>query len=156
MLKVNVGLSRKLSRDYNSTGFSVNLEGEIPFSINEPNAVLDHIGEFYDLADKALARQIDRHQNPTLTLFDASGPAAPPTQEECPAVISFPPPNGDLRATAKQMKYLGDLSQRLSLTPESLDAKVAEILGQPKSHQQLSRREAGTVIAALVGNGDAG
>jgi hypothetical protein len=155
MLKVNVSLSRKLSRDYNSTGFSINLEGEIPFSINEPDAVLDHIGEFYDLADKALAQQIDRHQNPDRTLFDAPGSAAS-AQEECPSVISFPPPNGELRATAKQMKYLGDLSQKLSLTPEALDAKVAEILGQTKSHQQLSRREAGTVIAALVGNGDAG
>lgn len=29
MLKVNVGLSRKLSRDYNSTGFSLNLDGEL-------------------------------------------------------------------------------------------------------------------------------
>jgi hypothetical protein len=143
MLKVNVGLSRKLSRDYNSTGFSINLEGEIPFAINEPDAVLDHIGLFYDLADKALQQEIDHYQAPT-------------HDSECPSVISFPPPNGELRATAKQMKYLGDLSQKLSLTPEALDAKVAEILGQPKSHQQLSRREAGTVIAALVGNGDAG
>lgn len=29
MLRVNVGLSRKLTRDYNSTGFSINVEGEV-------------------------------------------------------------------------------------------------------------------------------
>jgi len=29
MLRVNVGMSRKLSKDFNSTGFSVNLEGEV-------------------------------------------------------------------------------------------------------------------------------
>lgn len=102
------------------------------------------IGLFYDLADKALDQEIEHQQ-------------AAARDSECPSVISFlPPNNSDLRATAKQMKYLGDLSQKLSLTPEALDAKVAEILGQQKSHQQLTGREAGTVIAALVGNGDAG
>jgi hypothetical protein len=29
MLSVNIGLSRKLSKDYNSTGYSVNLDGEV-------------------------------------------------------------------------------------------------------------------------------
>lgn len=36
MLKVNVGLSRKVSRDYNSTGFSVNLEGEVCAPLDDP------------------------------------------------------------------------------------------------------------------------
>ena len=30
MLRINVGLSRKLSQDYNSRGFSLNIDGEFP------------------------------------------------------------------------------------------------------------------------------
>jgi hypothetical protein len=39
MLKINVGLSKKLSKDYNSTGYSVNLEGEITAPVSDPDAV---------------------------------------------------------------------------------------------------------------------
>ena len=31
MLRAYVGLSRKVSRDYQSTGYTVNIDGEIPF-----------------------------------------------------------------------------------------------------------------------------
>ncbi len=32
MLRVNVGLSRKVSKDYDFTGYSINLEGEVTTS----------------------------------------------------------------------------------------------------------------------------
>jgi hypothetical protein len=62
MLKVNVGMSRKVSRDFNSTGFSVNLEGEICASLDDLEAVVERIKEFYDLAEESLAQQIERYE----------------------------------------------------------------------------------------------
>jgi len=55
MLRVNVGLSRKLSKDYNSTGYSVNLEGELTAHVNDPEAVVVQAKEIYDLAEEILA-----------------------------------------------------------------------------------------------------
>ena len=54
MLKVNVGMSRKVSKDFNSTGFSVNLEGEIGAPVNDPEFVIEEIKKFYDLAEESL------------------------------------------------------------------------------------------------------
>jgi hypothetical protein len=62
MLKVNVGLSRKISRDYNSTGYSVNLDGEIMASPDDAEAVAEKIKELFSLAQEALAQEIDRDQ----------------------------------------------------------------------------------------------
>jgi len=63
MLHVNVGLSRKVSKDYNSTGFSVNLDGEIGVPLDDPEAVIEKIREYYDLADEALRDQIERYES---------------------------------------------------------------------------------------------
>ena len=59
MLRVNVGLSRKLSKDYNSTGYSVNLDGEISAPVSDPQAVIDQVKELWDLAEEALGQQIE-------------------------------------------------------------------------------------------------
>ncbi len=37
MLRVNVGLSRKLSKDFNSNGYSVNIDGEVTATVSDPN-----------------------------------------------------------------------------------------------------------------------
>ena len=65
MLRVNVGMSRKVSKDYNSTGFSINLEGEIALSLDDPQVAVERIKEFYDLAEESLALQIDRYDSIT-------------------------------------------------------------------------------------------
>ena len=62
MLQVNVGISRKLTKDYNSTGFSVNLEGEINAPLDDPEMIIEKIREYYDLADEALRDQIERYE----------------------------------------------------------------------------------------------
>ena len=62
MLRVNVGLSRKLTQDFNSTGFSVSLDGEVALSTDDPEAMLTRISELYGLAEAALQEQIERHQ----------------------------------------------------------------------------------------------
>ena len=60
MLRANVGLSRKLSKDYNSTGYSVNLDGEITAPVSDPEAVFEQVKELFDLAEEVLNQQIDR------------------------------------------------------------------------------------------------
>ncbi len=62
MLKANVGLSRKITRDYNSTGYSVNLEGEILASIDDVEAITEKVKELFNLAQEALDQEIDRDQ----------------------------------------------------------------------------------------------
>jgi hypothetical protein len=62
MLKANVGLSRKITRDYNSTGYFVNLEGEILAFVDDPEAVTEKIRELFNLAQEALDVEIDRDQ----------------------------------------------------------------------------------------------
>ena len=63
MIKANVGLSRKLSANFNSTGFSLNLEGEILATIDDPEAVIERIRELYNVAEEALDRQIADSQS---------------------------------------------------------------------------------------------
>lgn len=63
MLRVNVGMSRKVSKDYNSTGFSINLEGEIALSLDDPQVVVEKIKELYDFAEESLSQQIERHNS---------------------------------------------------------------------------------------------
>ena len=60
MIRANVGLSRKLSKDYNSTGYSVNLDGEISALVSDPEAVFEQVKELFDLAEEVLNQQIDR------------------------------------------------------------------------------------------------
>ena len=63
MLRANVGLSRKLSKDYNSTGYSINLDGEITAPVSDPEAVIEQVKELFDLAEEVLGQQIDRSQS---------------------------------------------------------------------------------------------
>ena len=49
MLRVNVGLSRKLSKDYNSTGYSVNLDGELTAAVSDPEGVIEQVKELMAL-----------------------------------------------------------------------------------------------------------
>jgi hypothetical protein len=63
MLRVNVGLSRKLSKDYNSTGYSVNLDGEVTAPASDPEGVIEQVRELFDLAEEALNVQVERSQS---------------------------------------------------------------------------------------------
>jgi hypothetical protein len=62
MLKANVGLSRKITRDFNSTGYSVNLEGEILAPSDDAEVIVEKVKELFNLAQEALDREIDRDQ----------------------------------------------------------------------------------------------
>jgi len=59
MLKINVGLSRKVSQDFQSKGFSLNIEGELPSEIlNDPNALSDSVNNLFAVANQLLDEQI--------------------------------------------------------------------------------------------------
>lgn len=177
MLRANVGLSRKVSRDYQSTGYTVNLDGEILFSPNEPEAVLDKVKELFELAQEAINREIDRDQSEDAIGRRDEKPTAPapkpqngstngnghgpkpgngttPRQESTNGNGSKP--NSDEAATNKQVQFLLTMGKRLKLTIPQLKNEIAEVIGRPCGVYDLTKREAGLVLDRLTkaANGD--
>ena len=167
MLKVNVGLSRKLSRDYNSTGFSLNLEGEICVGLDDPEAMIEKVKEFYDLAEEALNQQIERYEGESAIGSRDGQPAHRNNRHANDSAAKEPANNGNGQsnhngngqaangdgATNKQVQYLLNLGKRQGLTPLQLEERVEGILGKKIGVYDLSKREAGDVIDALSQNG---
>lgn len=159
MLKVNVGLSRKVSQDYNSTGFSVNLEGEICVPLDDPQMIMVRIKELYDLAEESLSQQIDRHQNasipepvnrpaqPRPVTQNGNGHASGGSEAERPSAnrvaIEFVP------ATNKQISFLLNLGKRQGLSKPQLESRIAGLVGRQVDVYDLSKQEAGLVLDDL-------
>jgi hypothetical protein len=163
MLKANIGLSRKLSENYNSNGFSVNLEGEILAAPDDPEAVIERIKELFDLAEEALSQQLDRHQSDSaIASRDADNQAGPqngrsnghPAQaSDHPAPArnghrDEKPQNGE-PATNKQVQFLQTLAKRQKLFGVKLEGFIEEIVGRRCTPYDLSKKEAGAIIDAL-------
>jgi hypothetical protein len=169
MLKVNVGLSRKLSRDFNSTGFSLNLERELCVGTDDPEVLIEKIKEVYDLAEEALNQQVERYEGESAIASRDEAPA-PRNGHSTPAANRLPPPkpdpeprpkpeigngqtlNGDA-ATNKQVQYLLNLGKRHGLTPPQLEGRIESILGKRIGVYDLTKKEAGDVIDSLSQNG---
>jgi len=164
MLKVNVGLSRKLSKDYNSTGYSINLEGEVTAPVSDPEAVGEQVKELYDLAEEALAVQVDRSQSIDAIASrdeeprrqrpmsrNGNGFGGAKTSGESRGRASG---NGSRREdqpdTNKKIQYLLSIGKRQRLTTVQLENRIAEIIGQPVGVYDLSKTDAGIVIDALT------
>ena len=177
MLKVNVGLSRKLSRDFNSTGFSLNLEGEICVALDDPEALIERVKEFYDLAEEALNQQIERYEGESaIASRDEMNPAnsighslTPPAKTSTSnGTQDSHSGNGDTNhsgngntangdgATNKQVQYLLNLGKRQGLTLVQLESRIESILNKKVGVYDLTKREAGEVIDALSQNGTPG
>ncbi|WP_428305449.1 hypothetical protein [Lacipirellula sp.] len=169
MLKVNVGLSRKLSRDFNSTGFSVNIEGEVFADVSDAEATLVRIQEFYDVAEESLARQIERYESDTAIasrdepVATPSPPAQPPQRQALnsstptqpkPSAKPQPPQRASSATTAsatnKQIQFLLNLGKRHGLATPKLEERIAEVLGRRVGLYELSKREAGTVLDSFT------
>lgn len=170
MLKANVGLSRKITRDFNSTGYSVNLDGEILASTDDAEAVTEKIKELFSLAQEALAQEIDRDQGEdAIGRRDEERPQPPaPTgngnahrssngtgQGDRPSNGSAPrstPTNGngtnngqngnEEAATNKQVQFLLTMGKRFKLSTPQLEGKVAEIIGRRCGVYDLTKKEA--------------
>lgn len=174
MLKVNVGLSRKLSRDYNSTGFSLNLEGEVCFGPDDPEGAIEKIKELYDLAEEALNQQIERHTSEIAIGSRDEQPkphrnghaegrhlaGAANDQNGSPRGSNGDRPQGTPpteTATNKQVQYLLNIGKRQGLTPQQLESRIERMFGRQIGVYQLTKREAGEFIDSLTksGNGTA-
>ncbi len=151
MLKVNVGLSRKLSRDYNSTGFSLNLEGEICVSLDDPETLVEKVKEFYDLAEEALNQQISRYEGESGSVSRdeetsprSNGSANRATAKEPAQNSSGSSNQGNNRkganadvATNKQVQYLLNLGKRHGLTQIQLEGRIESELGKKAESTSL-------------------
>jgi hypothetical protein len=61
MLKINVGLSRKLTQDFNSRGFSIDIDGELPSEVLTDERLLRSTTDrLFQLANLMLDEQIER------------------------------------------------------------------------------------------------
>ena len=167
MLKVNVGLSRKLSKDYNSTGFTINLEGEVAAPPNDAEAVVEQVKELYDLAEEALNLQIERSQSdaamasrdedpPRRSRFNGNGRRSTNGSnghnrrtEQRPQRRENDEPEP---ATDKQVNYLLTLGKRHRLSTMQLEQRIDEILGEQVGVYDLTKREAASVIDQLTTN----
>jgi hypothetical protein len=168
MLRVNVGLSRKLSKDYNSTGYSINLEGEVTAPVSDPEGVVEQVKELFDLAEEALVVQVERSQS-----IDAiASHDAQPQEQRRPSGDGngHQGPRQDRRqeapqgqggngrgqepATNKQIQFLLNLGKQKRMSKRQLEGRVAEILGYQCDVYQLTKRDAGVVLDSLTaGNG---
>ncbi|MEZ5941147.1 MAG: hypothetical protein R3C18_07135 [Planctomycetaceae bacterium] len=168
MLKVNVGLSRKVSRDFNSTGFSVNLEGEVCVPLDDPEGVVEKIKELYDLAEESLHQQIERYEGESAIAHRDEAPT--PHRSATPSRLpngygndrhSASPQNGNDRrqrheengftpASNKQISFMTNLAKRQGITTPQLRQRVTEIVGREVDLYELSKSEAGVVLDALT------
>ena len=166
MIKVNVGMSRKVSQDFNSTGFSVNLEGEIGGPLDDPERVIEQIRQYYDLAEEAIQDQIGRYRSDSAI---ASHDEPPPQPQRKPAPpspsnrqrnghagnyqrrVGPSPEEAELApATPKQVQFLRNLATREGLSEPQLNQKIADILGQQVPVSQLTKRQAANVLDVMT------
>jgi hypothetical protein len=173
MLRATVSLSRKISRDFNSTGYTVSLDGEIPAQPDEPELILGKIQELFSLVGEALNLEIDRDQGDaaigrrdeepsvqvpagTPTPPDRPVKAPVPTRPSQPTNNHARPGNND-QATPKQVQFINALANRQKLSHTQLESIIHDTLGRHSTLQQLTKKEAGAVIDTLnsdgVGNG---
>jgi hypothetical protein len=167
MLRANVGLSRKISRDYNSTGYSVNLDGEITASLDDSEAVIEKIKELFSLAQEALVQEIDRDQSeaaigrrdeePPVSRVEvnergnahagASSNGSDPRSASTSGNGSRTGSQGNQEpATNKQVQFLLNMGKRFKLSTPQLENRVAEIIGRRCGIYELTKKEAGLVL----------
>jgi hypothetical protein len=156
MFKINIGLSRKLSENFNSHGFSLNLEGEVCVDLRDTDTVIERIQEYYDLADEALSdAAIAAHDEVPIP---AKKPVAePPAPRRAP--VNRLPANGSTTgepATNKQIQFLLNLSKRQGLSKSGLEDRIAEQFGRKATVYELTKKEAGLVLDSLMADATTG
>lgn len=169
MLKANVGLSRKITRDFNSAGYTVNLEGEIPVGPDDAEGVQEKIQELFHLAEEcwpwrstgtrarppSAAATRNARSRPTTTTTPRAAPATTRRPGPAPAGSNGPRQGQDEQATNKQVQFLLTMGKRFKLSTPQLESKVAEIIGRRCGVYDLTKREAGLVLDQLTkNNGD--
>ena len=165
MLKAIICLGRKISRDYNSTNYTVSFEAEVPASPDQPDEVTRHVNRLFQLAEKALDQEISRDQGEQAIGRRDEEPAsngrlAPPQDDRGSQRSNGngqAPTNGQREeaASQKQINYIFNLAKRQGLSKQQLEGTIQEVLGQMVAVNQLTKREAGRVIETLANNSTA-
>jgi len=164
VLRANVSLSKKLSKDDNSTGFSVTLEGEIAASVSDAESVVEQVKELFDLAEEALDQQIERSQS-TSAIASHDAEANLPARTNGNGYHATPEngrghqsagDNGNGRksepATNKQVQYLLSIGRRMKLSTMELEREIEQALGQPVGLYDLTKQQAAVVIDQMAGS----
>lgn len=149
MLRANVGLTRTILRGDSTNTYSLKLNGEIPFSPDDPEAVLERAQELFDLAHEAVSLQIEKDDERwSITHQDD-------------AVHSKPQRSGSRRSnrsddsdaepvTEKQARFLQKLINRQKLNAANVNQLIEDVQGRAVKIDDLSKQEAGQVIDALT------
>lgn len=172
MLKANIGLSRKISRDYQSSGYAVNIEGEILAPSDDPEAVLVRVQELFHLAQEALNQEIDRDQGeqaigrhdeerpqPKLDnkgngSTDRSGNGSAPRSS--PSNGKGSGQNSGEAASNKQVQFLLTMCKRFKLSTSQLESRIAEITGRRCGVYDLTKKEAGLILDQFTKSANGG
>lgn len=151
-LSINVGLSRKASKDYQSTGVSINVTAELDQSLlAKPAELQRQINGLYDQARQALDTQTEPPgEVPRPRAADNGGRTA-----RNPATNGNSATNGNgSRATspmtASQRRAITAIASRLGV---DADTEARQIIGV--EFDQLSLRQASELIDALKAQADA-
>jgi len=133
-LKLNVGLSRKISQDYNSRGFSLNLESELPANaVEDPEGLAGSVNQLFQLVGDLLDEQIrlaTEGDGGSSVAAQAKSPALrkwsprPPSQSEGANAGGNRQGSGNGRrgVTSAQSRAIKNMAKRLGYDP----AVVAE------------------------------
>jgi hypothetical protein len=169
-LNVNVGLSKKISRDYQSTGLSVNLTAELDATLlAKPEELQVQIDNLYLQAQSALERQVKNtgEANGSRPHGNTARPSARANQSRNRAEGNWngngngnnnghARSNGGSSMTESQRRAIDSIARRLDIDP-NLEAR--EIIGSELD--SLSIRQASELIDHLksieaAGNGHNG
>ncbi len=167
MLRANVGLSRKVSRNFNSDGYSVNLDAEINAPLDDTEAVLERIQELFHLAEEALAQEIDRDQGEAAIgrhdeerpahvaqdthSADRSGNGSSP--RPAPSTGNGSRQGQDEPASNKQVQFLLTLSKRFKLSTPQLEQRISQIIGRKCGVYDLTKKEAAKILDQFTNGG---
>lgn len=142
-ISLSIGLSRKVSKDYNSRGYSVNLDVELPAdAINDQQSIADSADRLFTLCDQLLDRQITEQQGgaePNRQQGRSNGYRKPVTQRR----TSNSNRNGRSMTNA-QSRAIESMTRKLSEDPNEW---ARHEFGQELS--ELNIRQASEMIDAL-------
>ena len=151
---------QKLSKDYNSSGFSVNIEGEVTSPLTDAQAVVEEVKQFFDLAEESLDQQIERSQSTNALANHDEAPRSEARQtgngRPAPQTNQARSANGngnghkDEAASNRQLQYLLSIGKRMKLTTVALEKEIGEILGTEVGLYDLSKRQAAICIDQLA------
>lgn len=143
-LSVNVGLSKKASRDYQSTGVSINVTAELDQSLlAKPAELQAQIDALYAQAETAIARQVNAYAGDT-------APVRPPARGNgyhphgAPPARAHPDVPHMTPMTASQRRAIAAIARRANLDPDQ-ESQVLHGVGV----ENLTIRQASDLIDHL-------